>query len=151
MVHDEPVSAVPGNTTDPCACPAGFTRCAGRCYRRLPAEALYSDSEVQCAELGAHLAVPRSEPENQCARQLMVGDDVWLGVTDEETEGQWMGKDGCGRVQPPSSWWMSGEPSGETNSDCIYIHNSGYWADWECPTLSYPLCQLSLCHKQRCM
>ncbi|KAF0306433.1 hypothetical protein FJT64_002463 [Amphibalanus amphitrite] len=50
-----------------CACPAGFSRCAGRCLMRLDRVFVYTDAESQCAALGAHLAVPRSDEENQCA------------------------------------------------------------------------------------
>ena len=97
--------------------------------------------------------MPRSGAENSCAVSLAVGDDVWLGVTDTATEGVWMGKDKCGRLYPPSTWWLAGEPNnwGDTNNgDCIYIHFSGKWADWDCPTLSFPLCQLNLCHRGDC-
>ncbi|KAF0308394.1 Mannose-binding protein C [Amphibalanus amphitrite] len=147
-------SVCAGTIGSRCSCPPGFTRCAGRCYRRIGGEVIYATAQSQCAALGAHLAVPRSEAENQCAINLAVGDDVWLGVTDEVTEGTWMGKDTCGRVSPPAAWWNLGEPNnwGDTNdADCIYIHFSGKWADWDCPTLSFPLCQLWLCHREDCV
>ena len=115
---------------------------------------LYDTADSQCAALGAHLAVPRSEQENQCAVTLSVGDDVWLGVTDRVTEGAWIGSDTCGGVTAPASWWEPGEPnnSGDTfNADCIYIRLTGKWADWDCPTLSFPLCQLELCYRGDCL
>ncbi|KAF0309105.1 hypothetical protein FJT64_019707 [Amphibalanus amphitrite] len=58
------------NTSEPCACPAGFSRCAGRCLKKLDHKVNYTEAESQCAALGAHLAVPRSNEENQCAKSI---------------------------------------------------------------------------------
>ncbi|KAF0292305.1 Asialoglycoprotein receptor 1 [Amphibalanus amphitrite] len=90
-----------GSSTERCACPAGFSRCAGRCLRVLPDLAVYADAEQACAALSAHLAVPRSEQENQCAQQMIGGGPVWLGVSDRSVSMHWEAADGCGTLPVP--------------------------------------------------
>ncbi|KAF0311328.1 CD209 antigen-like protein C [Amphibalanus amphitrite] len=94
-----------------CACPAGFSRCAGRCLKRLDVTVNYIEAESQCAALDAHLAVPRSDEENQCAINASLDRPVWLGLTDVVTEGQFVGADCCVVVPSNSSRWADGQPS----------------------------------------
>ncbi|XP_043205285.1 uncharacterized protein LOC122372300 [Amphibalanus amphitrite] len=84
----------PGNTTDWCACPAGFSRCAGRCLSFLSQKTTFAEGQAACAALGAHLAVPRTEAENQCVTDLSAAAAnayAWLGV--QLVEGVWVGTD----------------------------------------------------------
>ncbi|KAF0305518.1 hypothetical protein FJT64_002570 [Amphibalanus amphitrite] len=73
-------------TVASCACPGTFSRCGGRCLLRLDVPVNHTDAEGQCAEQGAHLAVPRSEVEHQCAVSASGGQRVWLCVTDLVTQ-----------------------------------------------------------------
>ena len=147
------IASVPGTPSDPCGCPAGFSRCAGRCLALLPQKVNFAEAEVLCAAQTAHLAVPRSEAENNCVLALADGKDFWLGVNDREMEGQWVAADGeCGEVPASTAWWLQDEPTGLENDNCILIH-LGAWADTACdsPNLLFPpMCQLSSCLQPQC-
>ena len=140
-----------GNASDSCACPAGFRRCAGRCLQVLAAVLNFTDSGAACAELGAHLAVPRSEAEHQCARDAARPGNVWVGV--EHIGGVLVGVDGLAGPLPVSQgWWLTGEPKYEADTDeCIYMYG-GDWTVTSCDRLWYttPLCQLKLCYRPEC-
>ncbi|KAF0299172.1 Mannose-binding protein C [Amphibalanus amphitrite] len=150
-------SKCPGNTSDPCACPAGFSRCAGRCLKRLDVTVNYIEAESQCAALGAHLAVPRSDEENQCAMIAAGGTTVWLGLTDVVTEGQFVGADGCGTALSTDPYWGDHQPN-NMNGNQYYIVmgvvSNGQWnAKWNDQwgsELFSPLCQLPLCYRPDC-
>ena len=142
--------------SNPCGCPAGFSRCAGRCLARLGQRVNYTQAESLCAELGAHLAVPRSEAENQCAVTAAAGEICWLGITDVVTEGQFIGADGCGIVPSDDPAWAKNEPDYGDNQDQVLLRpfsNSEDFPGWHDGLGSlkrYPLCQLPLCYQNSC-
>ena len=141
-----------GTASDPCACPAGFSRCAGRCLSHLLTQKLtYAAAAAACAELGAHLAVPRSEAENQCVISAsVVQNQPMLGVTDIVDEGSFVGDDArCGAVPADAAWWAAGEPNNAGDEDCVVV-GSGMWNDVPCWLAYYPLCQLRHCHRPEC-
>ena len=145
----------PGTMSDPCGCPAGFSRCAGRCLTRLDQEVNYPQAENLCAELGAHLAVPRSEAENQCAMAAAAGERVWLGFTDVVTEGQFIGADGCGIVPSDGPVWAGGQPNDYGDQDfAVLIPSNSFaspgWHDTKPDASKFPLCQLMLCYGPCC-
>ncbi|KAF0314231.1 hypothetical protein FJT64_015334 [Amphibalanus amphitrite] len=74
------------------------SRCAGRCLKRLNLAVNYDEAQSQCDALGAHLAVPRSDEENQCAIDAAGANIVWLGFNDVVTENQFVADDGCGPI-----------------------------------------------------
>ncbi|KAF0292265.1 Mannose-binding protein C [Amphibalanus amphitrite] len=153
----QPRDACPGSTTDPCACPAGFSRCAGRCLKCLPTRLLYADAVIACAALGAHLAAPRTEAENQCAKDAaLVNPEPLLGFTDAALQGTFVGADEpCNTGDPGApraAWWTPGEPNdyGGTE-DCVILGTGGTWNDVPCTLYPYyPLCQLRRCHHPEC-
>ena len=138
---------------DPCSCPLEFSRCAGRCLRVLDDPMPYPDAEKACEDLGAHLAVPCSEAENQCARDMTEDEmDIWLGVTDRDMEGSFAGVPGtCSPAPLSRNWWASTEPSGlGENEDCaafLGLYASTGWYDDSCDTAHFPLCQLRNCDR----
>ena len=140
-----------GTSSAPCSCPAGFSRCAGRCLLRLDQKAAYEDAEARCAEIGGHLLVPRTEAENQCAFQLRVGMWSWLGVSDRASEGVYEGADGCGPFPSTGGWWREGDPDNWLDAEhCVGMINDDQWNDRPCGDNNYPLCQLSHCLKTQC-
>ena len=149
-------TVVAGTMSSPCGCPAGFSRCAGRCLTRLDQKVNYTQAESLCAELGAHLAVPRSEAENQCAVTAAAGERVWLGFTDVVTEGQFIGADGCGIVPSDGPTWAENQPNNIGG-----VHDYGMlgtpsdlwgqgWYDRDPDRNFRPLCQLALCYRPGC-
>ncbi|XP_043199911.1 uncharacterized protein LOC122369325 [Amphibalanus amphitrite] len=142
----------PGTHSDRCACPAGFSRCAGRCLRRLGQTFGFTKSADRCAAIDAHLAVPRSDDENQCAMDVAVaaGKSVWLGLTDVVTEGQFVGADGCGVVSASGPQWGIGQPNDYQGQDYVGGHPMG-WNDFRETEPCYPLCQLQFCYQPGCV
>ncbi|KAF0310281.1 CD209 antigen-like protein E [Amphibalanus amphitrite] len=126
--------------------------CPGRCLRRLGQTSGFTKSADRCAALGAHLAVPRSDDENQCAMDVAVaaGKSVWLGLTDVVTEGQFVGADGCGVVSASGPQWGIGQPNDYQGQDYVGGHPMG-WNDFRETEPCYPLCQLQFCYQPGCV
>ena len=151
-------SPVSGPAGDPCGCPAGFHRCGGRCLARQDVLISYPEAESLCDQLDAHLAVPRSEEENTCARRAAGTNRVWLGITDRDTEGQFTAADGCGVVPTDSSFWGAHQPNNRASGeDFVALAPSSHegWAPGWHDTLAddpplRPLCQLRLCRREEC-
>ncbi|MEM8907297.1 MAG: HYR domain-containing protein, partial [Bacteroidota bacterium] len=76
---------------------------------------------------GGYLAVVNSAEENEFIRSNILADNVWLGYTDEGSEGNfvWIGDD--------SNYtnWRSGEPNNSNGSEHYtrLIRSSGKWTD----------------------
>ena len=145
---------VSGTEAEPCGCPAGFSRCAGRCLKLLDQPANYDDAVSACGALGAHLAVPRSEAEHQCTLNIAATQEiVWIGVTEITTEDNVeavIGDDGlCGTLPVSETWWKPEEPDnleGIENCVVIVVRNQA-WHDTLCSNVFRPLCQLSSCYR----
>ncbi|XP_037078897.1 perlucin-like [Pollicipes pollicipes] len=135
-----------GSSSDRCSCPAGFTRCAGRCLVRLDAALTNTEAQSRCQQRGAHLAVPRTEAENQCVIEVASRRLVWLGVTDLGSEDVFWGVDGCGTVP----WWGFTFPDNFWGVEHCVAHMLSNWNDVDCRRLYHPLCQLDYCKETMC-
>ena len=130
------------------SCPSGFRLCAGRCLSRLRKKMNYTEAETACEDhLGAHLAVPCSETENQCALVHILGKaPVWLGVTDRDIEGTFVGVEGtCSPAPASEDWWESGEPDLVDKVGCVALSADKGWFDLDCGAEASQLCQLRDC------
>ncbi|XP_005407921.1 PREDICTED: mannose-binding protein A-like [Chinchilla lanigera] len=93
-----------------------------------------------CTELGGTVATPRNAEENK-AIQEMASDSVFLGITDEVTEGQFMYVTG-GRLA--YSNWKSNEPNDYgKGEDCVILKTSGLWNDLSCTATCLAVCEFS--------
>ena len=145
--------------SEPCGCPSGFSRCAGRCLKLLDDAADFESGMAACTALGAHLAVPRSEEENRCVLDMAEATGryrrVLIGANDRDMEGVYVGVDGdCGPVPVFETWWNDGEPNNFSgDEDCVMVVQ-GRWYDIGCPEMpsspKHPLCQLSGCYQPQC-
>ena len=85
-----------------------------------------SDGRKTCKDDGANLPIPKSAEQNKFFKRFL-GGDMWLGMTDENNEGVWIGDDGV-----VLDWfnWDSGEPNngfqGEHN---VEMYDDGFWND----------------------
>jgi hypothetical protein len=102
----------------------------------------------------AHLATIKSSKENDHVMGLVLGvcpdpsrprkcSQAWIGLTDDETDGQFKWVHGEGYLNPgePSNShpdyqatgiftsWSEGEPSGKNNEDQVEINLFGEWSD----------------------
>lgn len=70
----------------------------GRSYYKIYNEHKnYRDAEVQCVTDGAHLAIPRSNDENNFIAGLIPNKRIWIGINDIDAEGIYVTVDGSGR------------------------------------------------------
>ncbi|KAF0301543.1 hypothetical protein FJT64_026198 [Amphibalanus amphitrite] len=135
----------------PAAVPAAV--CSG-----LNTKVNYTTAESQCAALGAHVAVPRSDAENQCAVDAAVATVVWLGVLlvpglDGQYTGVYTGADGCGPVPISHRWGREQPDIGTEDRIILSAPGSGHWIDWHDnpgSALWLPLCQLALDYQPDC-
>lgn len=131
-------------------------------------------SEADAQQLGAHLVVFNDAAENQAvvaalnnAGIISANSAVWVGYTDQASEGNWVTLDGT-----PMSYlnWNAGEPNnngqgatccsfpdflgGCQNSqalqcaegeDCMQIYSSGTWNDLPCNRQSVSVIEVNLC------
>ena len=113
------------------------------------------DAAFQCGLLGAHLAVPRSEQENQCALSAIGDRLVWIGLNDVEADSSFVGADGCESVPSTAPVWASGEPDALDEAHHVVMVSAlspfpEGWHDNAETMLRYPLCQLPACYQPDC-
>ncbi|XP_073320614.1 hepatic lectin-like [Pagrus major] len=75
----------------------------------------WQESRDDCLQRGADLMIINSKEEQSFTRQLK--DDLWIGLTDTETEGTWKWVDG---TPLKTSYWLDGEPNSfeQAEEDC---------------------------------
>ena len=108
---------------------------------------MYAEAEQRCAELGAHLAVPLTTEENQCAVDLAGSKGTFIGLKYSSSEEGFVRADGQGVLPLQEGFWADGEPNSSGSQTCcqlywIYGTYSG-WDDTTCDWKSRALCQLS--------
>ncbi|XP_043210918.1 type-2 ice-structuring protein-like [Amphibalanus amphitrite] len=136
------IHLIADDSTVPCACPVGFSHCAGRCLIRPPQELTFTEAKAACVSLGAHLAVPRSAEENQCVLTMAAGADAWIGLSEHGEDGVFVAEDGGEPVFNNASFWASTEPNDDIAYNCVqmYIDSQG-WDDTECGYPQGYVCQ----------
>ena len=111
----------------------------------------YDEARIMCAGVDSHLAVPRTETENQCAIAAAADRKLWLGVTEVVgDEGHYVGEDACGDVK---GFWASTQPDVGGDEHRIVLTPSGNlpgWHDYSEKREMYPLCQLALSYRPQC-
>nr|XP_012323016.1 mannose-binding protein C isoform X1 [Aotus nancymaae] len=91
-----------------------------------------------CAQFQASVATPMSQAENT-AIQSLVKEEAFLGITDEETEGQFV--DLTGRRLTYTNW-NEGEPNNaDSREDCVVLLRSGRWNDVPCSSPYLAICE----------
>uniref|UniRef100_A0A8C4EVA2 C-type lectin domain-containing protein n=1 Tax=Dicentrarchus labrax TaxID=13489 RepID=A0A8C4EVA2_DICLA len=97
-------------------------------------------SRDDCLKKGADLMIINSEEEQDFTRQLK--DNMWIGLTDSETEGTWKWVDGTPLT---TSYWMDGEPNNyDLKEDCVevrYHEKENSWNDKPCDLPNFWICE----------
>jgi Lectin C-type domain len=111
----------------------------GHAYKLVLEVLTWHQAKKRCEEMGGHLAIIESEPENSFVFNLAkkgmapVGkwDGVWLGGTDEQKEGEWLAIDGSAMrftnwcQQPP----QPNNAGGDENYLWMWVDRDGVWTD----------------------
>ena len=138
------------DTTLPCGdCPAGFSRCAGRCWHLSSHYVDHPAAAQYCANLGAHLATPRTEEEYLClllvAEGFRVIDTFCLGY--QSCGDVFVGADGCGPLT--YSKWLPNEPALHGDEICVVYRTTtdDGWLTDLCNSTLPAICQTSHCYQ----
>ena len=84
------------------------------------------EAQKRCEKMGGNLACPSTETENQFIHQFVGKMPVWLGGSDQETEGEWKWKTG----EPFNfTQWAEKNPSKKFSENYMAMFVGGNWGD----------------------
>ncbi len=104
------------------------------CYMLFNTSATRSAAQAACLALGATLVNITSEAQQTIVAQLATNfppgkPDMWIGATDETTEGTFLWADGSAITY---SHWRAGEPNnGAGGEDCTVIEGDNAAKEWD--------------------
>ncbi|XP_042561141.1 asialoglycoprotein receptor 2-like isoform X1 [Clupea harengus] len=131
-------------------CPDGWAHNSGKCYLFSSTGKTWKQSRDHCITLGGHLAIVNSQEEQTFLIKKAKGQLHWMGLSDLETEGQWIWVDSTplsktgavfwlkrlGGQDEPDNWKV--EPAGE---DCACLFSTGEWHDNSCRKTYRVVCE----------
>uniref|UniRef100_A0A3B1INT3 C-type lectin domain-containing protein n=1 Tax=Astyanax mexicanus TaxID=7994 RepID=A0A3B1INT3_ASTMX len=102
----------------------------------------WTESRNDCRKRGSDLVIINSKEEQSFINVLRKDQWVWIGLSDNETEGVWKWVDGSNLT---TRFWYPGQPNNNNNADCVL---AGYlsdpvnnWADYPCNTSLVWICE----------
>ncbi|XP_038071983.1 mannose-binding protein C-like [Patiria miniata] len=107
-----------------------------------PKPLTYDDAREACRRLGAKMAAPRSDQENDFLASLAQGSEIWVACTDRRQEGEWE-CEGSQDGQEIYTNWRMGEPNNYgRREDCIKIRSvDKKWNDTPCERMLLAVCK----------
>ncbi|XP_034044661.1 CD209 antigen-like protein B [Thalassophryne amazonica] len=127
-------------------CPAGWKKFQYSCYYAASGQKSWHNSRLDCQNRGADLVIITSEQEMSFINGLYSSDsEVWIGLTDEGVEGQWVWVDGTPLTK---TFWAKGQPNSMSgrNQDCVEfwhrLTRQGEWNDESCSTEAHWICEM---------
>ena len=98
----------------------------GHEYRLIPSYKTWAEAKLDCEARGGHLVTITSSAENTLVTGLTHMGSVWIGLTDEITEGefQWVTGEAVDYTN-----WAPGEPNDAGGEDYTELYDSGEWND----------------------
>ncbi|XP_057592068.1 mannose-binding protein C [Hippopotamus amphibius kiboko] len=100
----------------------------------------FDEVKTLCAQFQASVATPTNDEENK-AIQDFADEGAFLGITDEETEGQFVDLTGK-RVTYQN--WHDGEPNNVNSQEhCVTLLADGTWNDNSCSSSFLAVCEFS--------
>ncbi|CAH1255133.1 CSMD3 [Branchiostoma lanceolatum] len=126
-------------------CPiSDYVNFNGVCYKDFDEPKTYSDARQRCAEDGGLVAMPKDNATNAFISDLRIRDGYrWIGLTDANSEGQWVFEDGQSWQSSGYSNWRPGEPNNiHQGEDCVVFGLHAMWNDLGCDAHAGFICQL---------
>lgn len=123
-------------------CPATYAPLAGagpHVYRAITIDASWAAQRTACTADGGYLVELGDAAEFAAVVPLLGTTEPWFGVTDQQTEGQYV----TGRGAPATFLpWDDGEPNNSpTPGDCIRGKPNATYGDDRCATLRPAVCE----------
>ncbi|XP_078700188.1 uncharacterized protein LOC144926973 isoform X2 [Branchiostoma floridae x Branchiostoma belcheri] len=125
-------------------CPIpGYIPLNGACYKKFAEPKTYAEARERCAADGGLIAMPRDRATNRFITNLHPGFMSWIGLTNINSEGQWVFEDGQTLESSDYSNWFHTEPNDAGgNEDCAQVRTRGFWNDVRCSTTIGFTCQI---------
>ncbi|CAL8234105.1 unnamed protein product [Boreogadus saida] len=127
-------------------CPGGWTKFGCKCYSYSSERGSWNKSREICVSLGADLVVVDSKEEMDFINSRYAR-NIWLGATDEASEGIWRWVDGT-VLSADNPSWGGGKPDGGKKKNCLLNEHSGtIWlgvTDEACKASKWGLCEYNL-------
>ncbi|MEJ7600998.1 MAG: lectin-like protein [Kofleriaceae bacterium] len=106
----------------------------GACVVRFDTPATYADAAAACVAFGSQLAIVNTSERDALARTLAGATDLFIGLTDQATEGAFVWSDGTAVGYTNFYLNEPNDGSGVYPEDCIVINGvrGGQWDDRRC-------------------
>ncbi|CAL8338531.1 unnamed protein product [Arctogadus glacialis] len=127
-------------------CPGGWTKFGCKCYQVTRVWGSWNKSRELCVTDGADLVVVDSKEEMDFISRYDAGGYIWLGATDEASEGLWRWVDGT-VLSADNPSWRRGKPDGGKENNCLrrFREESNLnWTDESCEAEKRGFCELNL-------
>uniref|UniRef100_H3D482 C-type lectin domain-containing protein n=1 Tax=Tetraodon nigroviridis TaxID=99883 RepID=H3D482_TETNG len=128
-------------------CPTGWKMFRSSCYYISAGKKRWKDSRDYCKTKRADLAIIKTQEEMTFINSLFGSDkEVWIGLTDEGSEGQWKWVDGSPLT---TAFWGDNQPNSYDgrNQDCVefwhHATGNGDWNDEHCNVENNWMCKIS--------
>lgn len=110
----------------------------GHRYRLINQKMNWQNAKAYCESLGGYLACVGSAEENAFLVSLSPQESLWIGFTDEVTEGTFTWINGEPVV---FTGWLTGEPNNTGNEDYTELRPDGTWNDYSNSPTFYFVCE----------
>lgn len=110
----------------PVGVPSDAVYFKGKWYRVYVQKGGWKRAQDRCVVLGGRLAVVRNEALQAFIKELASELPLWLGASDEKTEGLWQWIDG---THVAYTAWEPGQPNNGPRENFLMIGRSGLWHD----------------------
>ncbi|XP_065520803.1 hepatic lectin-like [Lathamus discolor] len=113
----------------------------GKCYYFSLSRTSWHKAKAQCEEMHSQLAVIDSYAKQNFVMFRTRNERFWIGLTDENSEGEWEWVDGSD-YKTTFTFWKEGEPNNSgNNEDCAHLWAAGKWNDVYCTYECYYICE----------
>ncbi|EDK99714.1 C-type lectin domain family 4 member D isoform 1 [Mus musculus] len=142
-IREEPQPGATGGTWT--CCPVSWRAFQSNCYFPLNDNQTWHESERNCSGMSSHLVTINTEAEQNFVTQLLDKRfSYFLGLADENVEGQWQWVDKT-PFNPHTVFWEKGESNDFMEEDCVvlvHVHEKWVWNDFPCHFEVRRICKL---------
>ncbi|XP_025903929.1 hepatic lectin-like [Nothoprocta perdicaria] len=111
-----------------------------KCYYFSLGRTTWHKAKAACEEMHSHLAIIDSYAKQSFVMFRTRNERFWIGLTDENSEGEWEWIDGTD-YKSTFTFWKEGEPNDSSNEDCAHLWGLGQWNDVYCSYECYYICE----------